>query len=72
MPKPKQNAVRIDYTNWRGERRMRTVEPLEFRLGEVSWHPGRQWLMDAIDLERTDDDRRRTFALSGIHSWRAA
>ena len=59
----------IDYTNWRGERRRRRVKPVRFFYGEVSWHPGPQWLMDAIDLDRTDDDRLRTFALSGIHSW---
>lgn len=66
MPSP---TVKIDYTNWRGERRVRTVRPVAFYFGEVSWHPGRQWLMDAIDLERAEDGRR-TFALSGIHSWR--
>jgi len=65
--------VTIDYTNWRGERRRRRVRPLRFYFGEVSWHPGPQWLMDAVDLDRakTDDDNRtRTFALSGVHSWR--
>lgn len=60
----------IDYTNWRGERRRRQVKPVRFFYGEVSWHPGPQWLMDAIDLDRTDDDRLRTFALSGIHGWK--
>ena len=68
-------AVIIDYTNWRGERRNRLVQPISFYHGEVSWHPGEQWLMDAIDLDREkrDDDKRvRTFALSGVHSWRNA
>lgn len=62
--------VTIDYTNWRGERRRRCIRPIRFYFGEVTWHPGPQWLMDAIDLDRPDDDRQRTFALSGIHSWR--
>ena len=64
--------VTIDYTNWRGERRRRRIRPLRFYFGEVSWHPGQQWLMDAVDLDRekTDDDNRtRTFTLSGVHSW---
>jgi predicted DNA-binding transcriptional regulator YafY len=60
----------IDYTNWRGERRQRRIKPVRFYFGEVSWHPGPQWLVDAIDLDRTGDDRLRTFALSGIHGWR--
>jgi len=61
----------IDYTNWRGERRQRRIKPIRFYFGEVSWHPGPQWLVDAVDLERTEDDRVRTFALSGIHGWRS-
>lgn len=64
--------VTIEYTNWRGERRRRRIKPVRFYFGEVTWHPGQQWLMDAVDLDRTDDDRTRTFALSGIHSWRNA
>lgn len=63
--------VTIDYTNWRGERRTRRIKPIRFYYGEVSWHPGPQWLVDAIDLDRPDgDDRVRTFAMSGIHGWR--
>jgi len=61
----------IDYTNWRGERRQRRIKPIRFYFGEVSWHPGPQWLVDAVDLDRTEDDRVRTFALSGIHGWRS-
>jgi len=61
----------IDYTNWRGERRQRRIKPIQFYFGEVSWHPGPQWLVDAVDLDRTGDDRVRTFALSGIHGWRS-
>lgn len=64
--------VTIEYTNWRGERRRRRIRPLRFYFGEVTWHPGQQWLMDAVDLDRTDDNRTRTFALAGVHSWRNA
>lgn len=61
-------SVRIDYTNWRGERGWRNILPLRLYFGEVSWHPGPQWLLQAIDL---DKGQERTFAMAQVHEWGA-
>jgi hypothetical protein len=60
------SAAVIDYTNWRGERRTRTVLPTHFWYGKTEYHPVEGQLMTAVDL---DSGEMRTFALSGIHSW---
>jgi hypothetical protein len=60
--------VMIDYTNWRGERRMRRIRPtgrLVFESNEYHRQP--QYLIEAIDVEV---EGLRTFALEHIHSWR--
>jgi predicted DNA-binding transcriptional regulator YafY len=62
-------AVVIDYTNHRGERSLRRVEPDRHYFGSAEWHPEPQWLLDALDL---DLDEYRTFAVKDIHSWRPA
>lgn len=61
--------VVIDYTNWKGERSVRTVTPRLFFWGSTNYHPDPQWLMTAID---EDKNAERTFALSGVHSWKTA
>lgn len=71
MSNPSRYVV-IDYTNWRGERRERLIEPLyriEFENSE--WHPETQWVLYAIDREK-GRNVIRDFALASIHSWRAA
>jgi len=60
--------VIIDYTNWRGVRAERTVEPLRWEFMKTAWHPEIQWIMTAVD----EDGKVKGFAMSGIHSWRAA
>lgn len=59
-------TVVIDYTNWRGERSKRTIEPLQMWFGSNQWHQEPQWLLDAWDTEKDD---LRIFALRGIHAW---
>lgn len=61
--------VKIDYTNYRGERRSRVVEPKEMIFGVSKWHPEPQWLLIAIDDEKSE---RRDFAMKDIHSWEPA
>lgn len=61
--------VIIDYTNWRGERRKRIIEPIDIFFGKMEWHKEPQYLMDAFDEE---DGRRKEFAMKDIHSWRPA
>lgn len=58
--------VSIDYTNWRGERRVRTIRPIGVSFGHNQWHEKPQWLLQALDVE---DGKVKTFAMSGIHSW---
>lgn len=62
-------AVEIDYTNWRGERAMRRIVPLDISWDGNEWHPKTQWLLSALDV---DKQQIRTFAMSGIHSWKTA
>lgn len=48
---PKETYIIIDYTNWRGERRHRPVEPKRIAFKGTEWHPTPQWMLEAIDLE---------------------
>jgi predicted DNA-binding transcriptional regulator YafY len=59
-------AVEIDYVNWKGERACRRILPQSLYLGDVEWHPGRQWILDAWDL---DKDAIRSFSMAGIRGW---
>lgn len=61
--------VEIDYTNWKGERSLRRIRPtcLAWSFGN-DWHPDPQFVLVALDL---DKNQERTFAMSGIHSWRS-
>lgn len=58
--------VSILCTNWRGETAVRRVLPLRLRFASTEWHPGEQWLMDAIDIEKNAE---RSFAVTGIREW---
>lgn len=53
----------IDYTNHRGERALRRVVPQRIWFGSTPWHPEKQWLMEAFDLDR---QAQRDFALTDI------
>lgn len=60
----------IDYTNYRGERRERLIEPTGDMYFESStWHPELQWVMLAFDCEEPGTKPKK-FALKGIHSHR--
>lgn len=69
MSKASKRTVIIDYTNHRGERAERTIEPGSWYFGKTEWHPEEQWLMYAFDVKK---DVFRTFAQKDIHSWRPA
>ncbi len=62
-------VVAIDYTNYRGERAIRRILPLRMRFAATEWHPERQWLLTAIDVEK---DAERDFAMRDVHSWAPA
>jgi len=59
-----ERAIWIDYTNWRGERAMRQVVPVNLHWGSTAFHPEPQWLLRAIDLQKDDS---RDFAFRDIH-----
>ena len=59
------DAVVIDYTNWRGERRRRSIIPRRLYWGSSNWHPRAQWLLEAID----EDGSIKAFAMKDIHEW---
>jgi hypothetical protein len=60
--------VEIDYTNWKGIRSIRRIQPLGTMKFESSeWHPDKQWVVEALDLEKNE---HRAYAMKDIHSWR--
>lgn len=59
-------VVVIDYTNFRGERALRTITPADIDFFSNEWHPEPQWLLIAFDHEKQAD---RTFAMKDIHAW---
>jgi predicted DNA-binding transcriptional regulator YafY len=61
--------VKILYVNYRGEKGWRRIQPLNIWFGSTEWHPRKQWLMDAIDLEK---EAARSFALKDIQVWEEA
>ena len=58
--------VKIDYTNWKGERSTREIIPIRMFWGENEYHIGFQWLLEAYDVTK---DSARIFAMKYIHSW---
>jgi predicted DNA-binding transcriptional regulator YafY len=61
--------VVIDYTNHRGERAKRLINPSAFAFTspEHPYYPS-QWVAEAWDVDKQE---MLTFALAKIHSWRA-
>jgi predicted DNA-binding transcriptional regulator YafY len=59
-------AIKIVYTNYRGETALRKVLPQRVWFGSTEWHPEEQWLLEAIDL---DKGASRSFALRDIQSY---
>lgn len=71
LAKASGHIVEIDYINYRGERRVRKIRPIAKSMifGSNEWHAMPQWLFDAVDV---DTGLTKTFAMSGIHSWKSA
>lgn len=59
-------AVLIDYTNWRGERDKRTIQPVWLWWGQTKFHPVPQFLLRAVDAAKGEV---RDFAMNDVHSW---
>lgn len=58
--------VTILYTNWRGEKSLRTIIPEKIYFGSTEWHPEEQWLLRALDIDKQES---RDFAFKDIESW---
>jgi hypothetical protein len=58
--------VKIDYTNWKGERAIRFIYPKRVWWGSTEWHPEPQFLLQAVDAEK---QQVRDFAMKSVHSW---
>lgn len=61
----RKRCVLIDYTNYRGERRVREIKPIELEFTATKWHPVTQYLLRAKDME---DGVVKHFALVDIHA----
>jgi predicted DNA-binding transcriptional regulator YafY len=61
--------VLIDYTNYKGERALRHVIPINLWHGTTEHHPHPGWLLQAYAMDR--DGAVRDFSMDDIHSWRA-
>lgn len=61
-----ETAAVIDYTNHRGERALRPIEPMRIVFGSTPWHPDPQWLLEAWDITK---NALRSFALTGMPGW---
>lgn len=61
------NELTFTYKNWKGQVSERRIDlhSIKIYFGEVEWHKGEQWLMEAIDLDKND---YRTFAIRDILS----
>jgi predicted DNA-binding transcriptional regulator YafY len=55
--------VKILYTNWRGETKVREIIPAEIVFVSTEWHPEEQWCLKAFDVEKKAE---RTFACKDI------
>lgn len=60
-------SVRIDYTNWQGERRYRFIIPMSIKYKTTEQHIKPEWLLYAYDLEKRD---YRYFSIANIHDWK--
>ncbi len=49
-----QKAIRVIYTNWKGQTQERSIIPIEFVWGSTEWHPHEQWLIKCWDMDRQD------------------
>lgn len=64
--------VVIDYTNYKGNRRIRKILPIGIYWASTDYHPEEQWLLNAYDVEDIDSDGHyvvKWFAMCSIHSW---
>ena len=66
MSSENNTAVRILYTNYKGETGYRDIIPQKIWFGSTEWHKEEQWLLDAMDLGKS---ALRNFAMKDIKEW---
>ena len=57
------DQIKMLYTNYKGETRVRNIIPEKVYYGSTRWHPVEQWFLRAIDCE-TEDQELKDFALA--------
>lgn len=60
------NPIKVEYTNYRGEKAIRTIVPGKCYFGSTEYHPHDQWLIEVWDVERK---ATRVYALKDITKW---
>lgn len=56
--------IRATYKNWKGNVRQRVIQPHQLFFGVTEHHPDPQWLMEALDIEKS---AMRSFALRDLY-----
>ena len=62
----KKQAVKILYTNWKGETKYRNIIPINVEFKSTEWHKEEQWILNAFDI---DKQANRGFAIKDIKEW---
>jgi hypothetical protein len=75
LPQPgapvKRRTIAIEYTNYRGERSIRNIMPMQIFFGCNKFHDGGdQWFLEALDVDKKPAAVRH-FAVKDIHRWNA-
>lgn len=65
-PIEEEKIVKILYTNYRNETKIRTIIPSKLWYGSTKWHPENQWLLNAYDVDKQAD---RSFAMKDVKAW---
>ncbi len=60
------NPIKVEYTNYRGEKGIRTIIPLNFFFGSNEYHTQEQWLLRVWDCDRQAE---RIYAAKEITRW---
>jgi hypothetical protein len=55
--------IEFDYVNWKGVKGHRTARVILFSYGSTEYHPEKQWLLEAYDL---DKEKIRIFAMKDM------
>lgn len=58
-----EKIINLIYTNYKGETNNRKIIPNKIWFGSTDWHPKKQWLLDAYDI---DKKANRSFAMKDI------